>query len=234
MLVAFEGIDKLTKTTIQKQIMNRLNEIGIKTSSFDEPCKEKPFDNFYEYFKEDIDNEVLAHLFTANRLHTHDKFLKPMLKENDIVIQSRTYLSTLAYNLKENSASEKDAWAALLLGYFQKNSILEPDMILYFKPFNMTEHVKKINELAKDSIEKSNAKEFALIQNEYNKIFTHQTNNELHIAVDTSQNDFKYKILSKKKFSPFLNQDDIIEKLITKIIEQKEKVKTNHVITTTN
>ncbi|MFC2170072.1 dTMP kinase, partial [Acidobacteriota bacterium] len=98
-LIVFEGIDGVGKTTQALILLNRLQERGIEAVYFREPSNSKWGRKIKEKaaFADSITPEEELDLFQKDRKENLKRNLKPVLKENKVIILDRYYFSTIAY-----------------------------------------------------------------------------------------------------------------------------------------
>lgn len=239
--VILEGLDKITKTTIQKKIIGKLVKDNIIIEHSEPFVDKAPFKNFYDYLKSNLSQQELAHLMTANRLFGQ-RILKEKIKNltdntNAVIIQSRSMYSTMAYNIsKLKNDREKELWDELYEEYNNDKILYQClPIIIYFRPNNLKKHIEFINSIAEDDLEKKDLKFFEKTHEEYewklsDDAFPSYFATDTGIEQDTKGNvivdiyhlndgKIKYKISDHQ--GSLLNQDELVE-LLVDIINKKE------------
>lgn len=121
--VVVEGIDGTGKTELATRLVSPLLKRGHSISSFREPTDKFLRDEFARLVR--TDSFAAALCFTVDRA-----MLRPeidfALEHGDVVVQDRSYYSTLAYQYPGLS---DQAWREL--NRIERVLALEPDLILY-------------------------------------------------------------------------------------------------------
>lgn len=123
MYVVIEGIDGTGKTELASRLVPALLARGHSISSFREPTDNFLREQFSRLRK--VDSLAAALCFTVDR-----ELLRPQieraLEHGDLVIQDRSFYSTLAYQFP---ALSSDAWREL--ERIELALAIEPDLVLY-------------------------------------------------------------------------------------------------------
>jgi dTMP kinase len=121
--VVIDGIDGTGKTELASRLVPPLLSRGHSVSSFREPTDKFLRDQFQRLRK--VDSFAAALCFTVDR-----DLLRPeverALEHGDVVIQDRSYYSTLAY---QAPALSPESWREL--ERIEKALAVEPDLVLY-------------------------------------------------------------------------------------------------------
>lgn len=98
LLIAFEGVDGAGKTTQAKRLARWLARRGVKARYTREPTRTSLGKILQSMaYRRDVDVEVEALLFAADRLIHLRRVIEPLLEEGVIVISDRYLHSSLAY-----------------------------------------------------------------------------------------------------------------------------------------
>ncbi len=123
--VVIEGIDGTGKTGLSTRLVSPLLSRGHSISSFREPTDKYLRSEFARLIK--TDSFAAALCFTVDRA-----LLRPQiefaLEHGDVVLQDRSYYSTLAY---QYPGLPDDSWREL--ARIEQALALEPDLILYLE-----------------------------------------------------------------------------------------------------
>lgn len=95
-LIVIEGIDGAGKTSVSKEVTQRLKDLGFKAVYTYEPYTQFIVDIVNEYWGE-IDPVVQTLLMAADRYYHISKVILPYMKSGYVVISDRYYYSSLAY-----------------------------------------------------------------------------------------------------------------------------------------
>lgn len=100
LLIVFEGKDKTGKTTQAKLLVQKLNEMNIKSEYIAFPNRETEIGKLIDrYLKKDLyySPETIRLLFSANRREMQNYIIKALLNNVHIVLD-RYYVSGLVYS----------------------------------------------------------------------------------------------------------------------------------------
>ncbi len=121
--VVIEGIDGTGKTELSGRIVPPLLARGHSVSSFREPTDNFLRAQFKRLSKTDALGSALC--FTVDRAMLRPN-VERALDQGDVVVQDRSFYSTLAYQYPSLSASD---WREL--ERIERSVALEPDLVLY-------------------------------------------------------------------------------------------------------
>jgi dTMP kinase len=121
--VVVEGIDGTGKTELATRLVAPLLARGHSVSSFREPSDHFLRQQFQRLIK--ADPLAAALCFTLDRVLLRPQ-VEAALDQGDLVIQDRSYYSTLAY---QYPALGDEAWREL--ARIEKSVAIEPDLVLY-------------------------------------------------------------------------------------------------------
>jgi dTMP kinase len=121
--VVIEGIDGTGKTQLATRLVSPLLSRGHSLSSFREPTDKFLRDQFARLAK--VDSLAAALCFTVDRAMLRPQ-VSAALDQGDVVLQDRSYYSTLAYQFPGLAS---DAWREL--DRIERSLALEPDLVLY-------------------------------------------------------------------------------------------------------
>ena len=99
-LIAIEGIDGAGKTTMVRMLSDHFSRIQYQVSSFKEPTEGKYGQIIKKLAingREHVSPEEEMNLFLLDRKENTEKYIKPALERNEIVIMDRYYFSSIAY-----------------------------------------------------------------------------------------------------------------------------------------
>jgi dTMP kinase len=121
--VVVEGIDGTGKTELATRLVTPLLARGHSISSFREPTDRFLRQQFQRLIKSDALAAALC--FTVDRVLLRPQ-IESALDQGDLVLQDRSYYSTLAY---QYPALSDEAWREL--ERIERSLAIEPDLILY-------------------------------------------------------------------------------------------------------
>ncbi|MCL4324796.1 MAG: dTMP kinase [Candidatus Thermoplasmatota archaeon] len=122
LLVTIEGIDGAGKSTLLRELGPSLSSAGFKNTLVSEPSE-----GFYGKLARSTaarDPVVGALLFTLDRKETRPE-LEQLLRRNDVVLQDRSFYSTLAYQGAVLSPAMRQA-----LDVLEREVARAPDLVL--------------------------------------------------------------------------------------------------------
>jgi dTMP kinase len=121
--VVVEGIDGTGKTELATRLVAPLLARGLSLSSFREPTDPFLRHQFQRLIQSDPFAAALC--FTVDRLLLRPQ-IESALEQGDLVLQDRSYYSTLAY---QYAALDDETWREL--DRIERSLVIEPDLVLY-------------------------------------------------------------------------------------------------------
>jgi dTMP kinase len=137
MLIYFEGIDKMGKTTQAQLLWDRLTKAHYNAIYLKQPGNEgTPLGNTLRDLINSKDNNLcpVANwlLHTASHAEQWDKQIRPALAEDKIVIMDRSYLSAIAYQSNQGIPEKLIKTLEMFVAGYAK-----PDLLFVFYSHNI-------------------------------------------------------------------------------------------------
>lgn len=127
--VVFEGIDGSGKTSLARQLYNRLNEFGVPSIMLSEPTESQVGKQIREILagEKKVDPKTMALLFAADRMEhvVGPNGICHHLTSGLAVIEDRYYLSSYAYQMKDMPLE----WVMQINS--QAKDIVKPDVHIF-------------------------------------------------------------------------------------------------------
>ena len=121
-LIVIEGIDGARKTSVAKEVVSRLNGLGVKTVYTYEPYTPFIVEVMSKYWDE-LDPIMQTLLMTADRYYHVRKVITPYIQQGFTVVSDRYYYSTLAY---QGAQGVDINWILTL-----NNFVIKPTIAIY-------------------------------------------------------------------------------------------------------
>ncbi len=146
-LIVIEGIDGAGKTSVSKEVVSKLNDLGIKAVYTYEPYTPFIVEIMSKYWDE-LDPIMQTLLMTADRYYHIKNVILPYIQQGFTVVSDRYYYSTLAY---QGAQGVDINWILTLNNFIIKPTIaiyldVEPTVGLSRKKYSTT----KIRQLESD------------------------------------------------------------------------------------
>jgi thymidylate kinase len=152
MLIVFEGLDKTHKTTTLNNVKKFLESKGLTVGVYHGHNLVDPFTSCFYKLDSNFSTLTLFMFFLANRSHSIDTVLKPMLKDCDVVLCDRYWYFTYAYQINSIATGNIPNLTKILLNFNIAVSIPKADKVFYFYHEDLPKFVKEVRKGKDDLI----------------------------------------------------------------------------------
>lgn len=181
-LIIFEGMDKTGKTSVARELTNKLNENNIETIFTFQPGDDKysviaPFlRSFCKDNRWNLHPLTNLFMFLADRTEQISKVVEPALQEGKTVICDRWWYSTYAYQLCGKNVKEEYSFNYNIIHVFDR--IEPPDFVFYFpeKVYDKNEDNFDLFEMEEDNFHSRVKEGYEVLAKLYNFIYIYPGN----------------------------------------------------------
>lgn len=214
LFVVIEGIDGVGKTTIIKELKNKLEKLNIKIFVTSEPNESLGSFKIRDILlNHDIKLKPMTELFLFlldRNLHIEKKinvWKKNKTEKTEIILCDRSFFSSFVYQGKVGGILLDDIYDL----HEKTNSFFWPDLTFFIDVRNKKdfEILKKRNLIKKDRIEKNNKNKYKKISDYYNELIEYFKHKKPSLKIES----IKWTELSKDMII------NIYEKIINKLNE---------------